>query len=314
MASSSSVSASNAHTVLNVNIGILGHVDSGKTSLVKALSTLLSTAALDKHPQSQQRGITLDLGFSSFTIPLPSHLQAEVESERYTALQVTLVDCPGHASLIRTIIGGAQIIDMMLLVVDVNKGIQTQTAECIVIGEITTDKMVIVLNKIDLLPEEEREEKIAKAKKRLTRALASSKFSSSPMIPLSAVVGGEKVAAVGGGAGKSSGSVKTSAETIGISQLIDTICSYLTTPVRVKTAPFYFAIDHCFAIKGHGTVLTGTILSGTVAVNSQIELPQLQLEKKVKSLQMFRQPVQTAKQGDRVGICVTNLGTFTKNI
>jgi selenocysteine-specific elongation factor len=61
--------------VLNINVGILGHVDSGKTSLVKALSTLLSTAALDKNPQSQQRGITLDLGFSSFTIPIPEHLR-----------------------------------------------------------------------------------------------------------------------------------------------------------------------------------------------------------------------------------------------
>ena len=61
--------------VLNINVGILGHVDSGKTSLVKALSTLLSTAALDKNPQSQQRGITLDLGFSSFTLPIPGHLR-----------------------------------------------------------------------------------------------------------------------------------------------------------------------------------------------------------------------------------------------
>jgi selenocysteine-specific elongation factor len=103
----------------------LGHVDSGKTSLVKALSTSLSTAALDKNPQSQQRGITLDLGFSAFTLPMPSHLP----SDTYNLIQFTLVDCPGHASLIRTIIGGAQIIDMMLLVVDANKGIQTQTAE-----------------------------------------------------------------------------------------------------------------------------------------------------------------------------------------
>jgi len=61
--------------ILNINIGILGHVDSGKTSLVKALSTLLSTAALDKNPQSQQRGITLDLGFSSFIVPFPEHLR-----------------------------------------------------------------------------------------------------------------------------------------------------------------------------------------------------------------------------------------------
>ena len=141
--------------ILNVNVGVLGHVDSGKTSLVKALSTSLSTAALDKSSQSQQRGITLDLGFSAFSLPIPDHLQEEA-ADRYSVMQFTLVDCPGHASLIKTIIGGAQIIDMIVLVIDVNKGIQTQTAECIVIGEITTDNFVVVLNKIDSIPEEER--------------------------------------------------------------------------------------------------------------------------------------------------------------
>ena len=85
-----------------------------------SLSTKLSTAALDKHPQSKERGITLDLGFSSFTVPMPDQLQ-HLPGQ---TLQFTLVDCPGHASLIRTIIGGAQIIDMMILVVDVTKGIQ----------------------------------------------------------------------------------------------------------------------------------------------------------------------------------------------
>ena len=87
---------------------------------VAALSTQLSTAALDKHPQSKERGITLDLGFSSFITAVPDGL-ASLGCNR---LQFTLVDCPGHASLIRTIIGGAQIIDMMLLVIDVTKGIQ----------------------------------------------------------------------------------------------------------------------------------------------------------------------------------------------
>ena len=114
--------------VLNLNVGVLGHVDSGKTSLVKTLSSLLSTASLDKSSQSRQRGITLDLGFSAFLMPLPPSIQSNEELlERYDLLQVTLVDCPGHASLIRTIIGGAQIIDMVLLVVDANKGIQTQS-------------------------------------------------------------------------------------------------------------------------------------------------------------------------------------------
>ena len=90
--------------ILNFNIGVLGHVDSGKTSLAKALSTVASTASFDKNPQSRDRGITLDLGFSSFCVELPKHLQDQLPD--FKQLQFTLVDCPGHASLIRTIIGG----------------------------------------------------------------------------------------------------------------------------------------------------------------------------------------------------------------
>ena len=91
-----------AKEVLNFNVGILGHVDSGKTSLAKALSTVASTACFDKNPQSKERGITLDLGFSSFIVGIPNHLK----NSGFLKLQFTLVDCPGHASLIRTIIGG----------------------------------------------------------------------------------------------------------------------------------------------------------------------------------------------------------------
>lgn len=95
---------------VNVNVGVLGHIDSGKTALARALSTTASTAAFDKQPQSRERGITLDLGFSCFSVPLPAHLRpapgAGPEPEPEPRLQVTLVDCPGHASLIRTIICG----------------------------------------------------------------------------------------------------------------------------------------------------------------------------------------------------------------
>eukprot|EP00959_Pyramimonas_sp_CCMP1952_P148687 3110419-Pyramimonas_sp.AAC.1 len=174
-------------STFNVNVGILGHVDSGKTSLARALSTLLSTASLDKHPQSAERGITLDLGFSGFTVPTPDNLK---ETLKHDNVQFTLVDCPGHASLIRTIIGGAQIIDLMMLVVDVTKGIQTQTAECLVVGEILTQHMVVVLNKVDMLPEATREEKVEKMKKRLAVTLAGTKFSGCDMVAVAARPGG----------------------------------------------------------------------------------------------------------------------------
>ena len=109
----------------------MGHVDSGKTSLARALSLICSTASLDKHPQSKERGITIDLGFSAFFTRFPSE---KYPTSLFNAIQFTVVDCPGHASFIRTIMGGASIIDLMFLVIDINKGIQTQTSECLVIG------------------------------------------------------------------------------------------------------------------------------------------------------------------------------------
>jgi selenocysteine-specific elongation factor len=380
-----------SHRVLNVNIGILGHVDSGKTSLVKALSTSLSTAALDKHPQSQQRGITLDLGFSAFTLPLPDHLRTTpsssdssqqqpihhsheakeddttttaatttttttttittttttttaasaasaasqiVESSppvdsHFDFLQCTLVDCPGHASLIRTIIGGAQIIDMIVLVIDINKGIQTQTAECIVIGEMTTDNLIVVLNKVDKIPEEERETKVTNMTKRIRSVFAQTKFHDVTIVVTAAAVGGGKVAATiqhtgkgssgssssssssstsesSSGSGSGSGSI-TKIDTVGINDLVDIIRNSIKVPKRDQLGYFYFAIDHCFSIKGHGTVLTGTVLKGAVSLNSEIEIPELKLTRRIKSMQMFRKPVKQAYQGDRVGLCVTSL-------
>jgi selenocysteine-specific elongation factor len=120
------------------------HPENTLRCAVAALSTTLSTAALDKNPQSKERGITLDLGFSSFSRPPPPRL----EPLGFDQLQFTLVDCPGHASLIRTIVGGAQIIDMMLLVIDVTKGVQAQTAECLVVGEVATQHLIVALNKV----------------------------------------------------------------------------------------------------------------------------------------------------------------------
>lgn len=235
--------------VLNFNIGVLGHVDSGKTSLAKVLSTVASTASFDKHPQSQERGITLDLGFSSFMVPIPEHLK----DSGYDAVQFTLVDCPGHASLIRTIIGGAQIIDLMMLVIDITKGIQTQTAECLVIGEITCEKMIVVLNKIDQIDEAKREKEISKMSKRISRTLETTKFKGVPIIPVSARPGGQEVV--------------DGSNAIGVDILIKVIAENVFLPNRITEGPLIYAIDHCFGIRGQGTIMTGTILSGKVSLN-----------------------------------------------
>lgn len=95
----------------------------------------------------------------------------------------------------------------------------------------------------------------------------------------------------------------------GLAEIIDTVLSMVDIPDRNRgsTKPFLFAIDHCFQIKGQGTVITGTVLAGKVKVGDTIELPAHKTEKKVKSMQMFRKPVTSAKQGDRVGICLANL-------
>ena len=258
--------------VFNFNIGVLGHVDAGKTSLVAALSTLLSTAALDKNPQSKERGITLDLGFSSFNAgPLPPHL-AHLP---YDELQITLVDCPGHASLIKTIIGGVQIIDMLLLVIDVTKGLQAQTAECLVVAELVTPHMLIVLNKIDLLPQQKRGKCIKEAAKALSQTLAMTKFAQAPMMPVSAMPGSP----------------------LFIEELKQQMINMVPPQDRAKEGPFIFSIDHCFAIKGQGTVLTGTVLSGSVSLGDIIDLPALKIQKTVKSMQAFRRPVTRASKG-----------------
>ncbi|RLN87725.1 hypothetical protein BBJ28_00020061 [Nothophytophthora sp. Chile5] len=274
-------------SMANVNVGVLGHVDSGKTSLVRALSTQLSTAALDKHPQSQQRGITLDLGFSAFRLP-----GTDAASP---ALQVTLVDCPGHASLFRTILGGVAIIDTVLLVVDVRKGLQPQTVESLLLAALAAERRVLVaLSKVDLLPdvEPERSESIARVTHEI-RAFLTRHFPQFrhqdvvvPVIPVS----------VGSGV-----------DSTGIPELLDALRSSLHVPQRDATGSFRLAIDHCFAVPGNGTVLTGTVLAGALRVGDELELLPLGTTVKVKTLQVFKHEVTSCAQGDRVGVRVAGL-------
>uniref|UniRef100_UPI00358F7958 selenocysteine-specific elongation factor isoform X2 n=1 Tax=Myxine glutinosa TaxID=7769 RepID=UPI00358F7958 len=260
---------------LNFNVGMLGHVDSGKTSIAKALSSTASTAAFDKNPQSKERGITLDLGFSAFSVPsTPALLQ-----HGYTRLQFTLVDCPGHASLIRTIIG------------DVTKGMQTQSAECLLIGEMTCPKMVVVLNKTDLFPDVKCQALVEKMTRKMQKTLENTRFKGAPIISIAAKPGG------------TDGPENESPE--GISQLTELLLAQVELPQRDSKGPFLMAVDHCFSVRGQGTVMTGTVLSGGLSLHDTIEIPALKVTKKVKSLQMFRQPVDHAIQGDRLGICVT---------
>ncbi|GMF24127.1 unnamed protein product [Phytophthora lilii] len=264
-------------TITNVNVGVLGHVDSGKTSLVRALSTQLSTAALDRHPQSQQRGITLDLGFSSFRLAP-------------RGLQVTLVDCPGHASLFRTILGGVAIIDTVLLVVDCRKGLQAQTVESLLL--VARRNVVVALTKTDLLSAVEAERSAAidkvtaEIRAFLTRHFPQFRQDVVPVVPV----------AVGAGQ-----------EAQGIPELLRVLSTNLTVPERDTTGHFCLAVDHCFAVPGNGTVLTGTVLSGELTKGEELELLPIGARAKVKTLQVFKQDVGRCAQGDRVGVRVNGL-------
>jgi selenocysteine-specific elongation factor len=294
---------------VNVSVGILGHVDSGKTSLARALSTSFSTASLDKNPQSKLRGITLDLGFSSFVDRREVRREGE-EEKREIDVCYTLVDCPGHASLIKTVLGGASIIDCMILVVDVNKGIQTQTAECVVVGEIAVKKLIVCLNKIDSIQDEEkRKAKVEQVEKKIRMALSKSKFASLDFVAVSA--------RPGGGNDQDVGSKETEAKPIGLESLVKVLGDRVpkerfeevleNKATSSGASNFLFAVDHCFAVKGQGTVLTGTVLNGSCKVGDFVEIPHLKEEKKVKSMQIFRESTDKCARGDRVGMCVAGL-------
>jgi len=292
--------------VLNINVGVLGHVDSGKTSLVRALSDTFSTASLDKSTQSRQRGITLDLGFSSFKAPIPPHLEEELRPKGIERLQFTLVDCPGHAGLMKTVIGGAQIIDLMILVIDVNKMIQVQTGECLVLGNILTETLIAVLNKCDTLSEKSKEKQLKKKRKELRKVFKKTKFGKNvPIACVTANRGGQNAPGEDTEYDRDTEQTSTKSD---IQELLDLLLSLVKIPDRNRK-DFLYSVDHCFTIKGRGTILTGTVLQGSCKVNQIVELPALKVEKKIKSMQAFRKPVESAVAGDRVAVCLNQVSS-----
>ncbi|MHA1674240.1 MAG: GTP-binding protein [Promethearchaeota archaeon] len=251
-----------------IHIGLLGHIDAGKTEVARALSQIISTAGLDKHSQSQQRGITIDLGFTFFRL------------DRY---MITLVDAPGHADLIRSVVSAANIIDIAFLVIDVTKGSEIQTGEHLVISNIlNVPKIVVILNKIDLVTSIEIENQIGKIRKLFINTRYKDKVE---IFPVSAKM-------------KS-----------GFLQLKEFLSKYLVNHQfhRDVDTPFKFLFDHHFFIKGKGTVLTGTVLSGKRNVGDEITILPLNQKFKIKSIQKWKQSVNHIQAGDRCGIAVSGL-------
>ena len=297
---SNSSDINNSAKILNINTGILGHVDSGKTSLSKMISSISSTAAFDKNPQSKERGITLDLGFSALYLKTPKILkdlfpknQKIIQSEY---IQITLVDCPGHASLIRTVISGASIIDTVILVIDSLKGIQIQTVECIALSEILCDKITIALSKIDLLPK--KEEDIIKKSEKLKQIFSKTKFGKNVSIIPTTTVNNDN------------SNVEKMVKLLmkSILECIDFSIEEEDKNKNNKQMDSLIAyVDHCFKIKNKGTVATGTIMRGCIKVNDEIYFPELSNKYMVKEIQIFRKSVKMATKGDRVGLLIKNL-------
>lgn len=219
-------------------------------------------------------------------MPCPEDLKERFAAE---TLQFTLVDCPGHASLLKTVLVGAQIIDMMLLVIDATKGIQTQTAECIIVGELLSQCAVVALNKTDLFPPERRGKESRRSGRRIVEALQLTRFAAAEIVPVAAKISSgstvatstteasaepsEQESATSTGAPKdtqngaadspsNNESVMRAAHELGSSIGIDDLKQALLKNVpklqRETKRPFLFMADHCFQIKGHGTVLSGT--------------------------------------------------------
>ena len=289
----------NTSRILNINVGILGHVDSGKTSLSKMISSISSTASFDKNPQSKERGITLDLGFSALYIHTPKILKEKFASNKKIIeseyIQLTLVDCPGHASLIRTVISGASIIDTVILVIDSVKGIQIQTVECIALSEILCEKITIALSKVDLLKnkEDDANKKIDKLKK----IFSKSKFGENISIIPTTTVDEDK------------NNIQKMIKLLikSVIECIEFNIEEKENDINKKTELLIAYIDHCFKIKNKGTVATGTIMKGNIKINDEIYFPELSNKYMVKEIQIFKKSVKSATKGDRVGLLIKNL-------
>jgi len=250
-----------------VHIGLFGHIDSGKTAVAAGLSDIISTAGIDAHPQSKERGITIDIGFTSFIL---------------NEYLVTLVDGPGHADLIKISASSVEIIDCALVVIDINKGPQIQTGEHLIMVEsLNIKNIIVILNKIDIFKGDTEEEV-----RKIRNFFDSTSFGSN--VPIFAV----------------SAKTKKGFEEIkeGILKTINKL-----NLERAIAGDVIIPIDHYFPIKGIGVILTGTLLSGQLKLNQSLEIIPIMSSGRVKNIQIFHQDVESAKAGDRIGINIKGI-------
>ena len=248
----------------NIIIGPAGHIDHGKTTLIKALTGRNT----DRWEEEQRRGITIDLGFTYFDLK--------------SGDRVGIIDVPGHEKFINNMVAGVVGMDLVMLVVAADEGIMPQTREHMdILGLLGIEKSILVLNKCDLVDEEWLE----LVEEEVKEELEGTFLENAPVIKVSAATGQ------------------------GISELVDTI-EHLTADEVVQkdinTIP-RLPIDRAFSMSGFGTVITGTLLAGSITKEDVLEMYPIGKECKIRSIQVHGQTVERCYAGQRVAINISNI-------
>ena len=271
----------------HVNIGTIGHVDHGKTTLTAAITKWLSLQgkaefeaydSIDKAPEEKERGITINT----------AHVEYETEARHYAH-----VDCPGHADYIKNMITGAAQMDGAILVIAATDGPMAQTKEHILLArQVGVPAIVVFLNKCDQVDDEELLELV---EMEVRETLSNYEFpgDDTPIIRGSAL-----------NALVSESNDPNAPEYACIKELMDAVDSYIPTPDRKADQPFLMPVEDVFTITGRGTVATGRVERGQVKMGDKVEIVGLSEEKKdttITGIEMFRKLLDYAEAGDNIG-------------
>ena len=276
----------------HVNIGTIGHVDHGKTTLTAAITMVLSTMGdaqamryddIDKAPEEKARGITINT----------AHVEYETEKRHYAH-----VDCPGHADYVKNMITGAAQMDGAILVVSAPDGPMPQTREHILLArQVGVPYIVVFMNKTDMMDDPELLELV---EMEIRELLSQYEFPGDdiPIIKGSALVALEYVQ--NGGT-----DVRNAKETQCIFELMDAVDEYIPSPQRATDQPFLMPVEDVFSITGRGTVATGRVERGVVKLSDTVEIVGLMEKPRqvvVTGVEMFRKLLDLAEAGDNIGL------------
>ncbi|MEM9668661.1 MAG: elongation factor Tu [Pseudomonadota bacterium] len=280
---------------IHVNVGTIGHVDHGKTTLTSAITQVqaarlggqaMSFDQIDKAPEEKARGITINT----------SHVEYESETRTYAH-----IDCPGHADYVKNMITGASQMDGAILLVDGTEGAAKQTIEHILLArQVNVDRMVVFVNKMDMLSEGERTEMRELIQMETGELLESQGYTETPFVFGSALKALE--AALSG--------QTDSPDVQCIVDLIDAMDRHFPDPVRDFDSPFLMPIEGVNTISGRGTVVTGRVERGVLKVGDTVEIVGLNndgAEVTVTGTQAFRKDVPEARAGMNVGLLLRGL-------